>query len=163
MEWLPWHQHRALREGCPVSRHSLFYLTSSTVLIGLGSNIFVNYIFPKILHLDITFRYQSTQSSLKSFQPHGSPLWNMDSLRHTHSSVWGWRKGQITELLSTYISIWGIRIWVPLAHLFIHAPGHDYSFLYFPWIFLFFLCSTLNWQEHLSSDSYFLFHSKCMD
>ena len=30
-------------------------------------------------------------------------------------------------------------------------------------IFLFFLCSTLNWQEHLPSDFYFLFHSKCMD
>ena len=87
----------------------------------------------------------------------------MDSLRHTHSSVWGRRKGQITELLSTYISIWGIRIWVPLAHLFICVPGHDHSFLYFPWIFLFFLRSILNWQEHLSSDFYFLFHSKCMD
>ena len=46
----------------------------SDLQIGLGSNIFVNYIFAKIFHLDITFRYQSTQSSLKSFQPHGSPL-----------------------------------------------------------------------------------------
>ena len=135
----------------------------SDLQIALGSNIFVNYIFAKILHLDITFRYQSTQSSLKSFQPHGSPLWNMDCLRHTHSSVWGRRKGQITELFSTNISIWGIRIWVPLAHLFIRVPGHDYSFLYFPCIFLCFLCSTLNWQEHLFSDSYFLFHSKWMD